>query len=719
MGKKSELRKLNIIWIILLALAIAVFAESSVEVGKTNLTIWDNSDSAVIYDTTRNFFYANYTNATDGSAITGATCNFTFGSTTLSMTYNDTTLLYERSGFTTVGNNTYNVSCNKTGYAHLNVTDIVNVTNRNPIQTALLPNVTIDEDSYNIINLSNYFTDYDNFTGHDENLVWNYTAAENITIIINNNTGFVNITPDADFYGIRNTTITAIDPLNATNVSNVMFINVTNKPEVNLTSPANGNQDYYRNDTIIFRASVEDDYPFANCSLLIDGIFNKTNTSYVAHNGTETEINDTHDAPQDSFRELSSFITPNITKQINTTISINKVKIYAKEQDDVLDTIDEHIVYINDINAFNITDSDVTDSYDWIEYDIDSSLFITNEFNNITIVRQSTDLAISYVRVGIDTTKGDEINRSFYNMTINETGEYMIRLVSVSTEVSFNQTNISKGDHSWNVLCVNNQSQSATDYENFTISIQDSLPGVPNYITCNGAECTGTIQTTGTLNLSCGGSTDIDEDDFDYKIEYKLRNDWNDLTTFNGTLYEWDVTNLGDAQVNLRCAPETATSNYNETDWFTISIPGAPPQLTPENISCNGVQCNNTIFNEDIINITCNTPGDFSYLVEARYMDYNGTNIIEVEDFYPGDGANNISWDTSSIMNQTNVSIWCALSNVAGTTESEEIENITIRKANAPTTPIISFSYADGETVRINCSGSIIQIRKIQRFNLV
>ena len=150
MKRKCEFRKLNVLWLILLALAIAVFAESSVEVGETNLTVWDNSDSAVIYDTTRNYFYANYTNATDGSPITGASCNFTFGNTTLSMAFNSTTLLYERSGFTTVGNNTFNVSCNKTGYAHLNITDIVNVTNRNPIQTELLPNMTIAEDSYNI-----------------------------------------------------------------------------------------------------------------------------------------------------------------------------------------------------------------------------------------------------------------------------------------------------------------------------------------------------------------------------------------------------------------------------------------------------------------------------------------------------------------------------------------------------------------------------------------
>ncbi|GAI81818.1 unnamed protein product, partial [marine sediment metagenome] len=389
-----------------------------------------------------------------------------------------------------------------------------------------------------------------------------------------------------------------------------------------------------------------------------------------------------------------------------TNATINKVKFtmayYLSGSN-----IEPYWVYINQINAFNITYSDFLDNsgnvYENISYGVDSSLFLEDKFNNITLIRDPSDFSNSHIKIAIDQTH--DYGRSYYNSGTDETGEYMIRLVSVSNEITFESTNISKGDHEWNVLCVNNQSQSATSDDNFTLSIQDTPPSVPGYVRCNEAECTGTVSTAGTLTVACGGSTDIDGDTFDYELRYLLDENWNVIGTSDST-FSWDVTNLPDAQVRLRCAPETATSNYNQTDYFTISIPGAPPRLTPENITCNGGYCNNTEFTEDIINITCNTSGNFSYRVEARYVDYNGTNIVEVEDFHPGDGANNISWDTTSIMNQTNVSIWCYVINVIGETKSNETENLTLIKATAPTKPLTHIAYEDGSIVHVNCSGS-------------
>ena len=63
MKRKSELRKLNLLWIVLLALAIVVFAETSVQSGETNLTIWDESDTTEVYDSLGIWIYANFSEA--------------------------------------------------------------------------------------------------------------------------------------------------------------------------------------------------------------------------------------------------------------------------------------------------------------------------------------------------------------------------------------------------------------------------------------------------------------------------------------------------------------------------------------------------------------------------------------------------------------------------------------------------------------------------------
>ena len=97
----------------------------------------------------------------------------------------------------------------------------------------------------------------------------------------------------------------------------------------------------------------------------------------------------------------------------------------------------DHPVYINGINAFNISDADLTlsssDPQEWIEYSVDSSYFVLDKINNITVTKATGEDEDSFMRIGIDTSVGDELNRSFYNMNYNETGEYLIRL-SVGTD---------------------------------------------------------------------------------------------------------------------------------------------------------------------------------------------------------------------------------------------------------------------------------------------
>ncbi|MBR9676817.1 hypothetical protein GOV04_01635, partial [Candidatus Woesearchaeota archaeon] len=97
-----------------------------------NLTIFDDTDGTTKYTGEIVTFYANYTNSTSGSLITGASCNITFNGTWFSM--NETPSIYEYNNtFTTNGTYLFNVTCAKTGFDTLNLTDnyVINSSNIN------------------------------------------------------------------------------------------------------------------------------------------------------------------------------------------------------------------------------------------------------------------------------------------------------------------------------------------------------------------------------------------------------------------------------------------------------------------------------------------------------------------------------------------------------------------------------------------------------------
>ncbi|MCF7798375.1 DUF2341 domain-containing protein [Candidatus Woesearchaeota archaeon] len=120
----------------------------------TNLSIWDTSDSVEVFNDEQNIFYANYTNITDGSAITGLDvyCEFTENSTGTwsalnNMTYNITSGLYEYNKTLHDGISQFNVSCyNDQNYANLSLVDSVNITRR-PTRELHILNITYSSSS--------------------------------------------------------------------------------------------------------------------------------------------------------------------------------------------------------------------------------------------------------------------------------------------------------------------------------------------------------------------------------------------------------------------------------------------------------------------------------------------------------------------------------------------------------------------------------------------
>jgi len=95
--------------------------------GDTRLEIYDETNTIIKYPKENIIFYANYTNLTDGTPITGE-CNITFeDSINDAMVYSSGLYIYNRT-FSTNGTFQYNITCTNESYETLTATENVSVT---------------------------------------------------------------------------------------------------------------------------------------------------------------------------------------------------------------------------------------------------------------------------------------------------------------------------------------------------------------------------------------------------------------------------------------------------------------------------------------------------------------------------------------------------------------------------------------------------------------
>ncbi|MFC1755314.1 LamG-like jellyroll fold domain-containing protein, partial [Thermoproteota archaeon] len=122
------------------------------------LTIWDQNDPGMPYagiDSETGlsiYFYANYTNATSQAPITDADCNISFNdSTTGDFTYSASKALFQYTRiFSTAGTYSYNITCNRSNYEPLNLTDDIIITefvNILPVVNSIVLNASSPYDS--------------------------------------------------------------------------------------------------------------------------------------------------------------------------------------------------------------------------------------------------------------------------------------------------------------------------------------------------------------------------------------------------------------------------------------------------------------------------------------------------------------------------------------------------------------------------------------------
>ncbi len=671
--------------LILIAAAAGVFASVSVQIGQTNMTIFDSSEFRNVYETTVTYFYANYTNATSGNAISDGSCSLYLDNVLKgSMDFNSTEGLYKRGLFAFVGNHSYNVSCNSTSFAWLNATNNITIPNRNPQIVQSIPPIAIDEDVMDVFNLSPYFEEPDYLS---QTLKWNYSSAANITISINNNTGIMNITPNADFYGQRNVTITAIDDLNATNSTNVT-INVLPLPEVNLSFPANGMSGFYSNTSIEFKAIVSDDFSINNCTLYINGTSNAT-VQNPSVGGAGEAKNDSGTRTGETILTASA----NITEQLSlSSTQYTGFKVYAKQSSG--GAAGPLVVYINNHNVFNITPSEVQTSHSWISKIVNSSYLVTG-INNITFEDKNYN-AINYYAIGSDATS-----------------QYMVRFTN--DLIQFPGMSLPKGNYNWSVSCTNNQSN-AKQASAWNFVVNNSAPTTPTTLT----PASGTFDNE--INISCSGSTDNDGDNLTYVLSYELKNNRGPkisiVNTTNGN-YTWDVSELGSGiQLVIHCIVsdgitlsqnKASSSNYDD---IQIIHPGSPNP--PTNMTCNGGVCSNQIFSSPV-SINCSGANDsdsnFTYSIEAYYNDWDGSKwkIIAEANASEGDkGFGNFTWNTDLIQNQTGISLRCnAKDGINADSGYFSAENISVQNSNTPSVPNVYPSSGAFDTeINVSCNGS-------------
>ncbi|MBI2541640.1 tandem-95 repeat protein [Candidatus Woesearchaeota archaeon] len=138
-----------------------------------------------------------------------------------------------------------------------NVTLNVTPVNDFPTFTGSIPQWKWQEDVINAsLNLTQYFSDIDG-----DILKYNFTSVINITILINNNTGIVNFTPEQNFNGVRYAVFTAIDMENLTISSNNVTLNVTpinDPPAINTFTPSDLAQTIVLGNSLAFNHTSSD-----------------------------------------------------------------------------------------------------------------------------------------------------------------------------------------------------------------------------------------------------------------------------------------------------------------------------------------------------------------------------------------------------------------------------------------------------------------------------
>jgi len=411
-------------------------------------------------------------------------------------------------------------------YTGTNVTIIMRAVNDIPVLNNNIINLTWSEDTSNTsinISSSTYFTDADTLDTLTYSICSENNNTEDLTITINQSTGVVNITPDANFNseqnGMRNVSFAASDGTNST-CSNVILLNVTQVNDApssfSLLSLSNGDT----SDAVVelnWTESTDVDGDTINYSIYY-------NDGALQLAGWTLDTNYTWDA--------SEIITG--TESVGILIYANDSELYSTTTAITL-TIDN-------------TPPNVT-------------LFLPNE----SIYNTTSNLNISFNATGAT-------NCSYTIDGANESDTYYNTSSTINVSSNFNT---SEGYHELNITCYdligNAGRNSTTFYSTDNNIIQHSFTTLPSsgwgYVN---ETINITLNITSVFNLSTINVSFTDPNGAVYnytKLNFTpiLNSGFN---LFNYTLAEFNQTEVnGTYTVNLTIIDEYSNSASNSTTF--------------------------------------------------------------------------------------------------------------------------------------------------------
>lgn len=303
-------------------------------------------------------------------------------------------------------------------------TDIID--NTAPV-SSLIPNFTWPEDNKNIsLNLSSFFSDIDN-----DDLDWIFTQPINITVALDNNTGKVNFTPNANWTGIGYIRFTAIDTAGAVNLSNNITLNVTPVNDIPFFNPNLVNQTIALGNSLLYDI---------NCTDIEEDILEfHDNTTLFDINSSTGLINDAPSASELGLYSINISCDDNITNRSQSFL-YNIIDTTAPAWTDNLTNASDS-VKTQSFVWFSINFSDNANlSHTIFSFDNGSGIFV----NDSAISLNGSTSSIINISRQLNATRGQIVRWRFYandtSGNVNETNIWNVTIANTDPNSSMIQT---------------------------------------------------------------------------------------------------------------------------------------------------------------------------------------------------------------------------------------------------------------------------------------
>ncbi len=478
---------------------------------------------------------------------------------------------------------------------YLSNTDIVSivVVPVDDAPTIELPaNITFNEDSSYLINMSNYISDIDSPLNS-----LSITVLENDHIISTINQQSVTLTPELNWNGTTNLTIQVSDGINTTNAIIQVTVNAVNDAPV-LALPAS----YHLDEDSIFQINLS--------SYVSDIDTSIDQLSYIVENSQHLSV---------SIDQDVATITPLVNWFGNETVTfrVTDGSLFSNQQ--VIFTVDP----INDPPILNLPNSitfiqNGSQTLNFSNYitDTDNSSFSIDYQNNVHVIPQISGMMVTF---SAEENWSGEENISF---TISD-GEYtstdqiLVRVSFTNTApvIELPETISFDEDHDFTLPLASYISDNETANENLTITAQNTahltvsrnsteaiITPVANwygtetlYFSVNDGIYTANDQMSVTVNpvndlpiINIPPSFSFNEDSY---LSFSLSPYISDIDNPNSSLTincnNTEHLNITINQLNVRIDPQ---ANWNGTESLELSVSdGTTPVNAQFNITVNPV----------------------------------------------------------------------------------------------------------------------------------